>query len=69
MQGSLERLIQEALDQGYDVTIRLRRRDDVGKGRVTMPNSWLRRIGMTDADIDRAQAVATQERQALPWKC
>lgn len=38
-------LMLEATDQGYDVTITLRRRDDGKSGNVTMPNEWVRRLG------------------------
>jgi hypothetical protein len=41
-------LIIETASQGYDVTITLRLRADGKDGIVTMPNDWLRRLGMSD---------------------
>lgn len=45
-------LILEALDQGFDVEIRMRRRDDGKEGVLKMPTPWARRIGMTEAQIE-----------------
>lgn len=41
----LSALMLEATDQGYDVTITMRRRTDSKPGVVTMPNEWVRRLG------------------------
>jgi len=38
-------LMLEATDQGFDVTITMRRRADGAPGTVTMPNEWVRRLG------------------------
>ena len=49
-------LILEVTEKGYDVEIRLGRRDDGQPGRVTMPNDWARRLGLSDQEIDRLRA-------------
>lgn len=51
----LSALILEATDQGYDVTITMRRRDDGRPGRCAMPTNWARRLGMSAAAIEAAK--------------
>jgi hypothetical protein len=38
-------LILEATAQGFDVTIRIRRRDDDKDGELKLPSSWAERLG------------------------
>ena len=60
-QAPIEMLIQEALDAGYDIKITIRQREPIGDGRLTLPNSWARRLGMTDAEMARLRHQATQD--------
>lgn len=41
----LSALILEATSQGYDVTIRVKRRDDGKEGVLYIPTPWARRLG------------------------
>lgn len=52
----LSALILEATEQGYDVSITMRLRDDGAVGRVMMPIPWARRLGMSNAQIDAAKS-------------
>lgn len=51
-------LIIEATEQGYDVTITMRLREDRSAGFVRMPNHWARRLGMSEAEIERLREAA-----------
>ena len=48
---TLSSLIQESLDQGWDVKITFRRRDDGKEGELSIPASWARRLGIEDQSI------------------
>jgi predicted polyphosphate/ATP-dependent NAD kinase len=48
---SISDLILETIAQGYDVTIKTRLREDGKEGVVTMPNEWVRRLGMSEAEM------------------
>lgn len=61
--GIIARLILEALDAGYDVTIRCRPRDDGKVGQVSLPNDWARRLGMSEDQITAARADAIRNLQ------
>lgn len=52
----LSALILEATSQGFDVTIRMTRRDDGRQGTVNLPTTWARRLGMSDAQIDEIKS-------------
>jgi hypothetical protein len=51
--ATLADLIIEATAAGYDVTIRMRQRDDGKEGTLDIPNHWARRLGMSDEEIER----------------
>jgi hypothetical protein len=48
-------MILEATAQGYDIEIRIRRRNDGKEGRLIIPVPWARKFGMTDEQIDELQ--------------
>ena len=55
---SIAHLIVDAIDQGYDVNIRVRPRDDGKPGVVSMPNDWARRLGLSDAEMEKMRLAA-----------
>lgn len=61
MAGPIEKLIREAVDAGYDVKITIRLREPAGDGRLTIPNEWARRLGMSDAEMDSFRELAKME--------
>ena len=52
---TLQQLILEAIEQGYDVKITMRLRDDGKEGLLTVPIPWARRLGLDDAAITKLQ--------------
>ena len=49
----LSSLILEATDQGYDVTLTLRKRDDGSPGNLLLPTPWARRLGIKPVSQDQ----------------
>lgn len=47
--STIAQLIEEAVADGFDVTITIRRRDDGKEGVLKMPIPWARRMGL---DVD-----------------
>lgn len=48
----LSATILQALSQGYDVEVRIRRRDDGKEGEIRIPIPWARKFGMSDSQIE-----------------